>query len=301
MTRDAHQVSPAFLLGVDGGGSGTRARLWSAHGQVLGQGEAGPSGLGQGVAQAWRHVQLSVERAFAQAGLATAAPADCALGLGLAGACTPQLADDFRRHAPAYALLALDTDAGTALLGAHAGQPGVIVAAGTGSVGEALYPDGTRKQVGGWGFGVGDEGSGGWLGLGAMREAHRALDGRAPAGALARAVWAVAGGEREALLDWCAGAGQRGYARLAPLVFEHADADEVARSLLAQAAAALGEMARTLDPGGHMPVALMGSVARRLAPRLAPALRQRCVAPQGDAIDGAARLVRQALASACTA
>jgi glucosamine kinase len=289
-------VAPAYLLGVDGGGSGTRVRLWSPGGEVLGQGEAGPSGLGQGVGQAWRHVQLAIARAFEQAGLPTAPPAACALGLGLAGMCTPQLAADFERSAPAYALLALDTDAGTALLGAHGGQPGLIVAAGTGSVAEALYADGRRKQVGGWGFGVGDEGSGAWLGQAAMREAHRALDGRAQAGALARAVWAVAGGEREALLDWCAQAGQRDYARLAPLVFECADADGAARALLAQAATALGELAHALDAPGHLPAALMGSVARRLEPWLAHGLRERCVPPQGDAIDGALWLLRQALA-----
>ena len=71
------------------------------------------------------------------------------------------------------------------LLGAHEGRPGAIVAAGTGSVGEALRRDGLRVAVGGWGFPVGDEGSGAWLGLRAMRETHRAIDGRArrrPAG-----------------------------------------------------------------------------------------------------------------------
>ncbi|OYU99011.1 MAG: ATPase, partial [Burkholderiales bacterium PBB5] len=190
--------TPRYLLGVDGGGSGTRVRLHDAAGRPLGHGEAGPSGLGQGVAQAWAHVQLAIERAFAQAGLLPAEVADCALGLGLAGVNAPARAQAFLRTAPPYALLALDTDAGTALLGAHAGRPGLILAAGTGSVGEALHADGRRVQVGGWGFGVGDEGSGAWLGLQAMREAHRALDGRAADGALARAVWAVAGGQRDA-------------------------------------------------------------------------------------------------------
>ncbi|MEY8690213.1 MAG: ATPase, partial [Leptothrix sp. (in: b-proteobacteria)] len=41
-----------YLIGLDGGGTGTRARLASPDGRVLGSGEAGPSALGQGVAQA---------------------------------------------------------------------------------------------------------------------------------------------------------------------------------------------------------------------------------------------------------
>jgi len=295
------QTQPAdgplhYLLGVDGGGSGTRVRLQDAAGRLLGQGEAGPSGLGQGVEQAWRHVGLAVQRAFEQAGLAPAQPAQCALGLGLAGVNAPMLAQGFLRSAPAYRLLALDSDAGTALLGAHGGQPGAIVAAGTGSVGEVLRTDGSRLQVGGWGFGVGDEGSGAWLGLRAMRVAHRAVDGRAPAGALANAIWRVAGGQRDALVDWCARAGQHGFAKLAPLVFDTADADVAARHLLMEAADELGDIARALDPQQTLPVALMGSVARRLVPWLDAGLQRRCVEPAGDAMDGALLLLRRALA-----
>src|SRR6185503_621643 len=111
-----------------------------------------------------------------------AAPQHCVLGLGLAGAVAPHLAAAFFRAAPDYALIVLETDARTALVGAHEGRPGAIVVVGTGAVGEALHADGRRISVSGWGFPVGDEGSGAWLGLRAMREAQRALDGRAKAG-----------------------------------------------------------------------------------------------------------------------
>jgi glucosamine kinase len=63
-------------------------------------------------------------------------------------------------------------------LGAHGGGPGAIVAAGTGSIDEALRHDGEHVSVGGWGYPVGDEGSGAWLGMCAMREAQLASDGR---------------------------------------------------------------------------------------------------------------------------
>jgi len=276
---------PRHFIGIDGGGSGTRARL-------LGHGEAGPSALGQGIEQAWAHVRMAIERAFADAGRAVPPEAELALGLGLAGAHSPLRCNAFLAQAPAYGQLALDTDGGTALRGAHGGAPGIVVAAGTGSVGEALRRNGQRLTVGGWGFGIGDEGSGAWLGLAAMREAHCALDGRAPAGALARAVWRTAGGQRDTLIDWCARAGQHGFARLAPLVFDAADADPAARRLLDEAITALVEMANALDPDGSLPVAVTGSIALRLQPRLPAALRARCVEPQGDAIDGALLLVR---------
>jgi glucosamine kinase len=287
-----------FLVGIDGGGSGTRARLASMAGDALGFGSAGPSGLSQGIEQAWAHIQKAVEHAFADAGLAIAPPAQCAIGLGLAGAVVADRRAAFLRMAPAYGRLVLDSDAYTTVLGAHGGRAGIVVAAGTGSVAEALQRDGTRASVGGWGFPVGDEGSGAWLGLAAMRVAQCALDGRAPFGALARAVLEVAGPTRDAVLSWCGSAGQHAYAQLAPLVFQAEGSDPLAAELLAGAARELELHALALDPQGELPVVMAGSIGRRLEPRLSPPLRARCVAAAGDAADGALLMIRQALAHA---
>ena len=73
------------LIGVDGGGTGTRARVTDAQGQLLGNGTAGPSGLSQGVEQAWRHINQAITAAFADAALPLPPPHQCALGLALAG------------------------------------------------------------------------------------------------------------------------------------------------------------------------------------------------------------------------
>lgn len=280
-----------YLIGIDGGGSGTRARLADAQGRTLALGEAGPSGLAQGVAQAWRHVQRAIDAAFVAAGLPAAPPAECALGLGLAGVHAPALAAAFRHADPGYARLVLDTDAGTLLLGAHAGQPGVIVAAGTGSVGEALRRDGRRVSVGGWGFPVGDEGSGAWLGLRAMQLSQQAMDGRGPQGALARAVWERVGRQRDQLIDWCAQAGQQAYASLAPLVFDHAPDDPVAWNLLDEAAQALARLVDAMDPLGELPIVVGGSVGQRLAPRLPARLHTRSLPARADATEGALHLL----------
>jgi glucosamine kinase len=287
-----------FTLGVDGGGTGTRARLWTAEGTLVGQGEAGPSALGQGIEQAWRHIGQAVERAFVAAGLPPAEPSRCAIGLGLAGAVAPHLSADFFRSAPDYALIVLEADGRTALIGAHGGEPGAIIAIGTGAIGEARHRDGRRVAASGWGFPVGDEASGAWLGLKAMQVAHRALDGRAPAGALARAVWAQVSDRPEALLEWCARAGQNGYAQLAPRVFESAGTDPAAAALLDEAAREIDAIAQALDPAGTLPVVLLGSVGLQMAARVSPGLHSRLVKPKGDGIDGAYRLVREQLQEA---
>lgn len=288
-------MSVSYLIGIDGGGTGTRAKVWpataSAADHPLGQGEAGPSSLSHGVAGAWRQILLAIDQAFSQAGLATPPWPQCALGAGLAGANAPHQAAEFHATQPGFARLVLDTDSFTALVGAHGGRHGLVLLAGTGSAAEAWLPDGTRRLAGGWGFPVGDEGSGAWLGLQAVRLAQQALDGRRAASALTDAVTALTGRDADEMLAWCASANQTAYASLAPAVFASAEADPAAEALLRDAAAALAELALALDPAARLPVVCSGSIARRLQGRLPASLRARCAEPVGDAADGALHLL----------
>ena len=285
-----------FLVGVDGGGTATRARLAGRDGAVLGHGLAGPSTLAHGAAPAWREVGLAIARAFESAGLPVPNRwGGCALGAGMAGANHRPWRDAFVNADLGFGALRVDTDSFAMLLGAHAGRPGAVVAAGTGSVGEVLRADGSRGSVGGWGFPVGDEGSGAWLGLHAVRVAQAAIDGRGVAGALAQKVWAVCGADRDALLAWSVQAGQFAYAQLAPLVFDAQADDPCAARLLDRAAAALEALATALDPRGELPLAVSGSIARRLAPRLSSAVRSRCVEPVDGPAAGALSLIREAV------
>jgi glucosamine kinase len=292
--------TPAYLVAIDGGGTGTRARLQDAAGRTLGEGQAGPSGLSQGVEQGWRHVLQAAHAAWHAAGFRGPLPLrDTALGCGLAGAGVQAQAAAFLAGNPGFAHCALHSDAVTQLWGAFGGRPGIVVAAGTGSVAMAAWADGSTHQCGGWGFPVGDEGGGARLGLHAMRHAHQVLDGRAAASPLSAAVMARCGTDAAALLGWCAGAGQQAWAQLAPLLFDAAEAgDTVAAALLDAAASELARLAHALQPDGAapLPVVVSGSIGERLAPRWTAALRARCAAPVGDSADGAMQLLRAALA-----
>lgn len=287
-----------FYIGVDGGGTSTRAVLARASGPVLGRGDAGPSALGQGIAQAWENIRIATARAFAAAGLEFAELSQCALGAGLSGVSHTPWREAFLAANPGFAFVEAESDAFTMLLGAHEGRPGAIVIAGTGSIGEALRADGTRFTVGGWGFPVGDEGSGAWLGLQAIRHAQAAMDGRSAAGPLARQLWRDCGADRASLQAWCAASGQFAYAQCARLVFEYEASDEFARDLLDRAAAALESIAFALDRTGRLPLAMAGSIAQRLVPRLSPALRERLVQPASGPEAGALGLIRRQVAQA---
>jgi N-acetylglucosamine kinase-like BadF-type ATPase len=74
-------------------------------------------------------------------------------------------------------------DSVTSYLGTLGDQHGVVVASGTGSIILAVGPAGVAR-VDGWGYLMGDAGSGYWLGRAALDAVMRAHDGRGPATAL---------------------------------------------------------------------------------------------------------------------
>lgn len=284
-----------FLIGADGGGTGTRVRLARTDGAELAQGSAGPSGLSLGIASAWAAVGSAIDMAFDAAGLARPANEAIAIGAGLAGVHNKQQAQAFRDANPGFARLVLETDALTTLLGAHGGKPGAIVAVGTGSVGEILLPNGERREVGGWGFPAGDEAGGCWLGLKAVGHIEQVLDGRQPHSAFADALIAACGGGRDGLFAWLAAANQTAYARLAPIVIAHGPTDDVAHAMLRDAGREVERMALALDPAGALPLALCGGLGDALRPYLSPAFAARAAAPLGDSASGALCLIRQSM------
>ena len=86
-----------------------------------------------------------------------------------------------------------------ALDAAFRGGPGILQIAGTGTNCIGRAPDGGRESAGGWSSRLGDEGSGYWIGLHAVRRALNAYDREEPTRVLE-----VVGrsGERDAWTNW---------------------------------------------------------------------------------------------------
>ncbi|MDY7807146.1 BadF/BadG/BcrA/BcrD ATPase family protein [Burkholderia stagnalis] len=277
-----------YAIGIDGGGTGTRAVLADRQGRELAQGRGGPSGLGLGIERAWASIGVACADAFTRAGVAFDW-SRCALGCGLAGVNNAGWLAAFRAQAPLDAL-AVESDAYTTVVGAHGGAPGLIVALGTGSIAAALDAAGACRIAGGFGFPSGDEASGAWLGMRALAYAQQALDGRAPRDAFAGALLAETGAaDRDALVAWSCDANQTAYARLAPLVFAHRT-HPYAAALIAQAGDEIGKMIDALDPLHALPVALCGGLADALAPAVPARHAARLRAPLEDSAHGALRL-----------
>ncbi|MFT4063175.1 BadF/BadG/BcrA/BcrD ATPase family protein [Paraburkholderia sp.] len=281
-----------FLIGVDGGGTGTRVVLGDAQGRELVQAASGPSGLGLGVARAWQSIQAACGEAFERVGV-TLDWSRCVLGCGLAGVNNRDWLAEFYALAPKLAGLAVETDAYTTLLGAHGGAPGVVVALGTGSVAASLASDGGFRMASGYGFPSGDEASGAWLGLRLIVHAQQALDGRVPHDDLVEALLAHTGAQdRDSLVVWLCAADQTAYARLAPIALEHR-AHPFAARLLGVAGVEVGKMIAALDDTGTLPVALCGGLGAPLREYVPQIYQARLREPLADSARGGLQLARR--------
>ena len=258
------------ILGVDGGGSHTRAVLADSEGRIVG------AGVGPSINPRHHNLQTVGERLrdlVRRARGQRLRPISGAF-LSLGGIST---------HADAAAVEAVATglddlhgatvqvanDAVAALAGGLAGRPGMVLIAGTGSACYGVGADGRSHWCGGWEHRADDAGSAYWVAIEALRAAVRVEDGRLPTSALRDLVfnrWSLA--EPRALAERLS----RGdidratLAALAPEVIALAASDALATSIVERAADELAQMvtvtAGRLFAGAPSELILTGGLAR---------------------------------------
>jgi N-acetylglucosamine kinase-like BadF-type ATPase len=260
---------------VDVGGSHTRAAVSLADARVLARadGPGAPMRAGQGDRTAAAIADV-VRRAAAAAGLELPA---AAVVVGAAGAgsaeerdelATAVLATGVARRARALA------DAEVALTAAFESGPGILLNAGTGTIAFARDAAGRLHRSGGYGWQMGDEGSGYWLGRHALELAGKAYDGRSENSTLlARLLAALSLRDFDDLVRWSVIATPSQVAALAPLLLAAAaDGEAVARRVVTAAAdelaALVQSLTRHLRGGTPITVAATGSLVSEGSPLL---------------------------------
>jgi len=238
-----------LVLGIDGGGTSTRAVLADLDGNVLGRGEAGPGNpKSAGLDVALEEFQRAIEGAYSAA-QRKAAPVD-AICLALAGAGRAEdrpPIEEWARAGRVAETVAIVADAVAVLAAAAPEIIGVSMIAGTGSMVYGRDQDGSETRAGGWGALFGDEGSGYVLAVAGLRAAVRAFDGRGPSTTLLpafldRLKLTEAGGLVTTL--YSPGWDKRRIAALATVVTTCADGgDDIANGLLQDGAEELTKAA----------------------------------------------------------
>lgn len=299
----------AAFVGVDGGGTRSRAVVLGPDGRELGRLE-GPPAL---VRQTTLDDSAGVVAALVRDALAAAGATTPATGLvaGLAGSGRPELRARLT-NAIAEAAVArsveIVTDADVAFFDAFGSGAGIILIAGTGSMARGRTADGRVARAGGWGERLGDEGSGWAVGLAGVQAVARAADGRAAATDLAPRLLAALGlASPDELIGWAASASKAQVAALAPVVVAAADAgDTVAAEIVGRAVRELTDaveaVRRGLEPWSSTPaVALTGGLVAPGGPlrsRVETGLAELPVTVNPRPVDPARGAARQALETA---
>lgn len=280
-----------MFLGIDGGGTGCRAAVADASGQVLATASAGPANIASDPAGARANILTAAEDALAQV-VGDAGVQDglrnLVAGLGLAGANAAGAAGRLALNLP-FARLRIETDVIAAVKGALGPADGIVAAMGTGSV-FARQQAGIIRHVGGWGLVLGDEGGGAWIGREILSCALRAVDGLMPQTPLLSDLTARLGGPA-GVVGFSLVARPAAFAELAPEVI--GSSDPAARSVMAQAQAGVDRTIRHLQDGARLPVVFIGGLGSCYARALGG--RWPLMQARGTALDGALILAREAV------
>lgn len=256
-----------FVLALDGGGTKTRAAMCNPAGKIVAMSEGEATNP---LSRPWEAVEKTI-RLLVQEVIERAETDEAAVSvlyLGLAGADRPQVTDRLRESFAAQwgERLALDNDAVSALYAGTFGEPGIVLIAGTGSIAYAVTAKGERQRTGGWGYLVGDEGSGYDIGRKGAAAVLRASDGRGKTTALTGLYLEHFGLNRpEELIARIYGGDnpRKELADTSTLVEKAASlGDEVAMELIGLAADDLVELAAVSlrKAGSSLPVVLAGGL-----------------------------------------
>ncbi len=261
----------SLVLGIDGGGTRTRASIVNGD-KVLGHGESGSiKRLRVGAEVAEANLRAVLKDVYAQAGVKVVRAACC----GVASVSMPGIAEWISAVFNDFGVERSDIvgDQVIALDAAFHGGPGILQIAGTGSNTIGRAHDGSRESAGGWSSHLGDQGSGYWIGLHSIRRALRAYDREQPTGILKKVgeIWGTP--DLDDLVNVGDGTPGPDFAALAPAINELAEAgDPVAAGVLQQASADLVEfvllvrdkLRRKHSIEGEVPVAWTGGVIEKM-------------------------------------
>jgi N-acetylglucosamine kinase-like BadF-type ATPase len=295
----------AVSLGADAGGSHSTVVIGTETG-VLGRADGpGAAMRPSGAAKSAAVLTETARRAAAQAGVDL--PVERAV-VGAAGAGRAQEQAELEAaliDAGVARRVRVLADGEVALATAFGTGPGILLNAGTGSIAYARDPAGELHRAGGYGWQLGDEGGGYWLGRRALDVAARSQDGRGEGSTLlARLLGALGLQHFDDLVRWSATATPAQMAALAPHVLNAArEGEGVARQAVDDAARELVELVAVLVryfPGtAPVPVAVAGGLLLPQSPltaafgtRLGTALKRARLVP--DRIDSALGALRLA-------
>ena len=272
---------------VDGGGTGCRLAVFNSQGVQCATANAGPASLSLGVDQAWKHISQGIASLATQMNQAIDWQPK-RLCMGLSGSLQTNNRENFLALLPNSISPILVTDGHAQLIGAAGGQAGACLAVGTGSVLHWQDNNGAFGMAGGWGFPMGDEGSGAWLGAQLINAYLWHCDTQ-QAGTDVPLVFSMLedriGKEISQIQLWSTNTRSTELASLAPIVTTCAQTgDKLANALLDRGTQLLQKLL-AIAPD-ETPIYLVGGLGDIYLARFEQHIRARCQSPRGNVFSG---------------
>lgn len=278
-----------YIIAIDGGGTSCRVAVANMQGDILGRSLQGAANIVSNVDGAVANITAGARAALAEAGLAHLDLASLPAFMGLAGVTVAGDLDEIGAHLP-FSRSVFEDDAAIAMQGALGDDDGIVAILGTGSVYVGRQGE-IMRRAGGWGFVVGDLGSGARLGRALLQDTLLAHDNIFTHSPLSRAVIAEFDDDPVQLVDFAQQETPGGFARFAPMVFEYAEqGDPIGRALVKGAVAHVDAALAAVTWPQCKVLCLMGGLAPFYRERIEPQFRAILREQKADALSGAVQL-----------
>jgi glucosamine kinase len=284
-----------YLIGIDGGGTSCRAALKAAPDAPCIYRSGGPANVSS-FDVSMVNIVDTIRQLLRDAGLEERDLRGASVHLGLAGvlgaAQARAVQQELGKRLP-IARISVSDDQATTLAGALGCGDGAVAAIGTGSF-LGRRSGGAQKTLGGWGFHLGDQASGAWLGAGLLRQVMMAVDGTDHRTGLTDAVLREFGDEPAAIVAFAGRAQPVDFASFAPRVLSAAaEGDAVAVDLMRSGAAYLLRALGAIGWRSGEALCLLGGIGPSYAQWLPADVVAALRAPLGNALDGALAMASQ--------
>jgi glucosamine kinase len=219
-------MSKDFYVGVDGGGTKTKAVVTDCNFVPIGEGVGGSSNIRLSVEKSWNSINNAIDSALSGTGISlNDNEYNFHAGMGLAGISIEKAKHDFLNTKHPFKTLLLETDAYVACLGAHDGSDGSIISIGTGVIGYSIKGD-KSFRIGGWGFPHADTAGGAWLGMEVVRLTFSWIDGCIAGSKLLENIYNHFDNNLTEFIAWANSSKSTDFATLAPMVIQGLKTDD---------------------------------------------------------------------------
>ncbi|TFJ94279.1 BadF/BadG/BcrA/BcrD ATPase family protein [Lentibacillus salicampi] len=261
-----------YVMGIDGGGTKTKAVIADMSGSIIATSAAGPTNPNT---VSKDQLKQTLESLF----LSLEVTSDVSLKhvkslfAGISGAGNETNRNDLKElmepFMPGNTSIQIEADPVNALYSGTYGSPGVVQISGTGSITYGINRHLKHDRIGGWGYLFGDEGSGYDIGRQAIISALKSVDGRGPETMMLSMIYthfAVSDAQSLIRKIYAASIPKNAISPIAEIVFEaYQQQDNQANAILQQAAKEMAVSIESLyeklfEPGEQINVVLCGGV-----------------------------------------